>query len=41
MFQTIINLYDVFREPSAENSVQNVKFSTNPADYLSKDGFYC
>lgn len=46
MFQTILSYYDVFRtDIPAENSViDNIKkdeiFSTNPADFLSSDGFY-
>lgn len=45
MFQTILSYYDVFRtDIFAENSVSNINkqeiFSTNPADFLSKNGFY-
>lgn len=45
MYQTILSYYDVFRtDIPAENSVINIKkdeiFSTNPADFLSSNGFY-
>lgn len=47
MFQTILNCYDVFRSDlyNLENECKNnaeidVKFSTNPKDYLSENGFY-
>lgn len=43
MFQSIVNLYDIFRtdlDYAEFKDNKNEKFSTNPADYLSDSGFY-
>ncbi|MBO5449446.1 MAG: hypothetical protein J5994_08960 [Ruminococcus sp.] len=45
MFQTVVSLFDVFRtdifpQPQEELPAEAGKFSTDPADYLSEDGFY-
>ena len=42
MFQSVVSLYDVFRSDIDYASVNTepVRFSTDPADYISKDGFY-
>ena len=46
MFQTILNAYDVFRtdlyieKNTCENKAEQIFFSTNPNDYVTKDGFY-
>lgn len=46
MFQTIIDLYDVFRtdvdigEEGEEFEDDDTAVDTDPAHYLSRDGFY-
>ena len=42
MFQTVIDLYDVFRTDLFVQAFPKRKqlFSTVPADYVSRSGFY-
>lgn len=43
MFQTIIDLYDVFRtdvDIGEEFEDDDIAVDTDPAHYLSRDGFY-
>lgn len=43
MFQTIIDLYDVFRtdiDIGEEFESKDIVVDTDPAHYLSRDGFY-
>ena len=43
MFQTIIDLYDVFRtdiDVGEELTEEDTAVDTDPARYLSRDGFY-
>lgn len=43
MFQTIVDLYDVFRtdiDIGEESDGEDTVTDTDPAHYLSRDGFY-